>query len=184
MESTHSDASKPRLLTGQALPALRLRTVTGAVWDLAERRGRFVLLVVYRGLHCDPCRQHLRELASLAGEFAAQSVDILAVSCDTRARAEEAASQWGLQGVPLAYGLAIDSMLAWGLPLSPGRGRSGTGLVEPPLFAEPALFLVRADGTLAAAAVGPNSFSRPRLRELLRALPLLLRQRKTILPAE
>lgn len=164
------------------MPAMRLRSLRGEIWDLRDRRGRFVLLVIYRGLHCDACRQHLHELASLSQQFAEQSVDVLAVSCDSQERAEQAAEAWQLQGLNVAYGLSIETILHWGLTLAPGRGRSGSGLVEPPLFAEPGLFLVRSDGRLAAAALGSDSFSRPRLRELLRALPLLLRQGQGVLP--
>lgn len=183
MASSQSSSSKPRLQPGQLLPPLRLHSLRGNIWDLRDQRGRFVLLVVYRGLHCDACRQHLRELASLNQQFAEQSVEVLVVSGDSRERAEQAAEAWQLHGLDVAYGLSIETILLWGLALSPGRGRSGSGLVEPPLFAEPGLFLIRSDGRLAAAALGSDSFSRPRLRELLRAMPLLLRQGQGVLPA-
>ncbi len=176
-------AKVKRVRPGQMVPPLRVRTLNGQVWDLLDQRGRFVLLVVYRGWHCEACRQHVRELDSLAHEFAAQSVEVLALSSDSLERATQTASDWQLRQLKLAFGLAIDSALHWGLSLSPGRGRSGTGIVEPPLFAEPGLFLIRADGSLAAAALGAHSFSRPRLRELLRALPLLLRQSCGALPS-
>lgn len=174
-----SDATSPRaarLMPGRMVPALRLRTLSGWRWDLAERAGKMVLIVVYRGLHCDICRLHLRELAALVGEFASHGVEVIAVSCDSRERAESAHDEWALQGLNLGYAMPLDAILNWGLALSPGRGYAGSGIVEPPLFAEPGLFLIRADGCLHAAAFGVASFSRPRLRELLRALELLVRQ--------
>jgi peroxiredoxin len=179
-----SDAASPRatrLQPGQAVPPLRLRTLSGRRWDLAEHQarhpGQMVLIVVYRGVHCDSCRQHLRELAALVGEFAAHGVAVIAVSSDSRERAESAHEEWALQGLNIGYAMPLDAILSWGLALSPGRGYAGSGIVEPPLFAEPGLFLIRADGRLQAAALGVASFSRPRLRELLRALELLVRQR-------
>lgn len=165
-----------RLMPGRAVPALRLRTLSGWRWDLAEHAGKMVLIVVYRGLHCDICRLHLRELAALAGEFASHGVEVIAVSGDSRERAASAHEEWALQGLSIGYGMPLDAILSWGLALSPGRGYAGSGIVEPPLFAEPGLFLIRPDGCLHAAAFGVASFSRPRLRELLRALELLVRQ--------
>lgn len=178
----HSSLLPHRLRPARPVPALRLPTLAGQRWDLAARQGRFVLIVVYRGLHCDTCRLHLRELAALAGEFAARGVEVIAVSCDSRERAQATQEQWQLSGLTLGYGMPLDAVLHWGLSLSPGRGYAGSGIVEPPLFAEPGLFLIRADGNLHAAALGVTSFSRPRLRELLRALELLVRQ-GPVLPA-
>lgn len=165
-----------RLRPALAVPPLRLATLAGPRWDVAAQRGRLVLIVVYRGLHCDACRLHLRELAALVDEFAARGVEVIAASCDSRERAQAAQEQWGLADLCVGYHMPLDAVLSWGLSLSPGRGYAGSGIVEPPLFAEPGVFLIRADGKLHAAALGVASFSRPRLRELLRALDLLVRQ--------
>jgi peroxiredoxin len=135
-----------------------------------------VLLIIYRGRHCNICRLHLRELVGLLGEFAKLGVTVMVASCDDRDAAQSSVNEWHLQGLPLAYGLPLDRLLQWGLSLSAGRGRTGSGAMEPLLFAEPGLFLIRPDGCLQAASLGADCFSRPRLRELLRALDLLVRQ--------
>ncbi len=45
-----------RLTPRQPVPALRVPTLRGRAWDLAEQRSRrFTLLVAYRGWHCAAC---------------------------------------------------------------------------------------------------------------------------------
>ena len=54
----------------------------------------------------------------------------------------------------------------WGLFLTHGRPRA-EGLPEPPWYGEPALFLVRPDGTLFFTAVQNMPFARPRFADLI-----------------
>lgn len=51
-----------------------------------------------------------------------------------------------------------------------GRGPTSLGIVEPALFSEPAIYLVRADGTLYFGSVQTMPFARPHFADILSAI--------------
>ena len=65
-----------------------------------------------------------------------------------------------------AYGLTLPQAREWGLYASRGSGCSSLGIEEPPMFIEPALFLVRPDRTLYYASVQSMPFGRPCFKEM------------------
>lgn len=145
------------------VPGLNLPTVGGGRFDLAAERPRsFTMLVFYRGLHCPLCRGYLRDLDRKLEDFKARGVDVVAISTDTRDHAEQSKRDWKIERLSIAYDLGIDQAREWGLYIS-----SSIKEGEPPLFAEPGLFLVRPDGTLYCASVQTMPFARPSLSEIL-----------------
>jgi len=74
------------------------------------------------------------------------------------------------RGVQFAYGLSLRSARQWGLYISTSRGQTSIGIDEPGLFSEPAVFLVRPDGTLYYGAVQTMPFARPQFQDLLGAV--------------
>lgn len=163
------------LLPRQPVPALALPLAGGGTFDLAaERPERFTLLVFYRGLHCPICKTQLRDLEAKLPDFAARGVSVVAVSSDDAARAERSKAEWGLSALRLAYGLDLASARRWGLYVSSGRGKTSIGVEEPPLFSEPALYIVRADATLYFGSVQTMPFARPHLADLLGALDFVI----------
>lgn len=157
------------------VPALELDTVGGKRWSLAEQKpDHFTMLVFYRGLHCPICRKYTSELNGMAEEFARRGVSILVASTDPKERAEEAKAKWGLPDLTIGYGVPIDVARQWGLYISTSRGATSTGVEEPPLFAEPGLFLVKPDGTLYWASVSTMPFARPHFGEILQAIDFAL----------
>ena len=164
-----------KLMPRNPVPTLHFPTVAHGDWDLATQEiANFSLIVVYRGLHCPICRGYLKELQSLLDEFKARGVNVVALSTDDDERARTAYEQWGLAGLPLGYGLSIATARAWGLFISTSRGVTSIGIEEPALFAEPAIFLVRADRTLYAAAVSTMPFARPHFKDVLMALDYVI----------
>lgn len=164
-----------RLMPRQKAPALAVDLVGGGTWQLSERRPEhFTMIVAYRGMHCPICQPYLRELDRTLGEFTQRGVDVVAVSGDTRERAEQTRGDWGLKALPLGYGLGIDKAREWGLYISTSRGKTSTGVVEPERFSEPGLFLVRPDQTLYAASYATMPFARPHFSELLKALDFII----------
>jgi peroxiredoxin len=164
-----------RLMPRQPVPALRVATLSGE-WDLAAQKPeRFTLVVFYRGLHCPICKTYVGELDKLLPEFAARGVGVLALSSDTRERAEAARDHWGLANLTLGYGLAIAAAREWGLYVSTSRGKTSAGIEEPALFSEPGLFLLRPDGTLYWGSTGTMPFARPHFREILGALDFVIK---------
>lgn len=153
---------KPREVT----PSLDVDTLDGERFTLGEQNPEaFTMVVFYRGSHCPVCRKYLGELDRLYDDFREKGVEVIAVSGDTQDRALEASEQWGLQSVPIGYGLEIEKMREWGLFVSRGEGDE-----EPELYSEPGLFLIRADDTVYYQAINSMPFGRPELQEMLAAV--------------
>lgn len=158
---------KPR----QPAPALEVDLLDGGRWSLAEQSPEaFTLVVVYRGLHCPICSTYLADLNNRVAAFRERGVEPIAISSDPRDRAEQAREKWGLDQVPVAYGLSLEAARDWGLFISSGRGRTSAGVEEPERFPEPGLFLVKPDGTLYAGAIQTMPFARPSFADLIKAV--------------
>ena len=158
---------KPR----QPAPALDVDTLGGGRWKLAEQKPKqFSMVVFYRGLHCPVCRKYTGELNGLIEEFNKRGVTTIVASTDTKERAEQAKTQWGLPNLTIGYGVSIDTARRWGLYISTSRGMTSAGVEEPPLFAEPGLFLVKPDGMLYWGSVSTMPFARPHFNEILQGI--------------
>lgn len=163
------------LIPRQQVPSLSVSTVGGATWTLAEQTPEnFTLLVFYRGLHCPVCRNYLRDLQAHLEAFKDSGVEVLALSSDTQERAEQTKEDWKLGDLTLGYGLELSAARQWGLYVSSSRGKTSTGVVEPDLFSEPALYLVRPDGTLYFGAVQTMPFARPHFDDIVTAVKFVL----------
>ncbi|MEN9775227.1 MAG: hypothetical protein RL322_2297 [Pseudomonadota bacterium] len=155
----------------QIVPSLELPLVPSGRFALGEHPPQhFDLLVFYRGLHCPLCAKYLIELERLSAEFAARGVRMTAISSDDAERAQAMADKVQAQGVQFAYGLDMASARSWGLYISESRGKTSLGIEEPARFAEPAVYLVRPDGTLYYGAVQTMPFARPGFADLLMAV--------------
>jgi len=163
---------KPR----EATPPLEVGTLNDGSFTLGEQDPEtFTMIVFYRGSHCPVCRMYLRELDRLHEDFRAKGVEVIAVSGDTQERALKAKQQWGLESVPIGYGLEVEKMREWGLFVSGGDGDE-----EPELYGEPGLFLIRPDETVYYEAINSMPFGRPQLQEILATLDYI---EETGLPA-
>jgi peroxiredoxin len=153
---------KPGLLA----PALEVRLLDGGTWRLSDARPRtFAMIVVYRGLHCPICKTYLGELEGKLPEFSKRGVDVIAISTDSRERAEQARTEWGLNNLRLGCELSIASAREWDLFISRAI-REG----EPPEFSEPGLFLIKPDGTLFYHSRNSAPWGRPPFDQMLRAI--------------
>lgn len=163
------------LMPNKPVPALELDLAGGGRISLsAEQPQRFTMVVFYRGLHCPICRRYLSELETLLPDFEKRGVAVLAASSDTRERAEQAKSGWGLTNLRLAYGLAIEEARKWGLYVSRSKGPTSTGVMEPDLFNEPGLFILRPDGKLYWGTTSTMPFGRPHFNEILQSLDFVI----------
>lgn len=150
------------LFSRRKVPALRIPLAGGGAFDLArETPQRFTLIVFYRGLHCPICKAQLKDLEAKLGEFAKRGVSVVAISSDAKDRGEKAKTDWGLANLRVGYGLDLRVARFWGLYISSGRGMTSVGIEEPRLFSEPALYLVRPDGTLYFGSVQTMPLARP-----------------------
>lgn len=163
------------LIPRQPVPELEVATVGGGTWKLSEQTPEnFSLVVFYRGFHCPVCRSYLRDLQNHLDKLSDLGVEAVAVSSDTQERAEKTKEEWKLEKTTLGYGLELDKAREWGLYISSSRGKTSTGVVEPDLFSEPALYLVRPDGTLYFGAVQTMPFARPHFDDIVTAVKFVL----------
>lgn len=152
-----------KLIPTETLPELEIGVVGQGRWRLSENAPDFLLMMnVYRGLHCPRCRRQLEDIAALKAEFDALGVDILAVSTDPPDRAERTGKEWNVAGIPIGYGLPVETARALGCYIS--RAVRDT---ETEVFAEPGIFFVRPDLTLYGAVLNTFPFARPAAADLL-----------------
>jgi peroxiredoxin len=159
------------LISRQPVPSLELPLVGGGTWSLAEQRPEnFTMVVFYRGYHCPICSRYLGDLNRKAQKFADLGVNIVVASSDDAERGERAKAEWELDAIDVAYGVELDKARAWGLYISTSKGETSTGVMEPDMFIEPALYLIRPDGTLYFGTVQTMPFARPSFAEILAAV--------------
>lgn len=160
---------KPR----EPAPSLDVQTLDNGAWSLRESRpGSFTMVIVYRGLHCPICKAYLGELESKLLEFEKRGVTVVAVSADSRDRAEKARDEWGLRRLTIGYDLPLATARNWGLFVSRAI-REG----EPAEFVEPGFFLIKPDGTLFYTAVANAPWGRPPLDQMLRGIDVAVERR-------
>ena len=157
-------------MPGDQAPALDLELIIGAEWTLAEQSPKnFTMIVVYRGLHCPICKTFLGDLRGKYDTFLGKGVEVMNVSMDGKEKATKAHEDWGLDPIPMGYGLTEAQARDWGLYLSSARNDK-----EPDVFSEPGLFLVKPDGMLWAAEMSSVPMLRPNLDMLLGAIDFVV----------
>lgn len=163
------------LFPRQPVPALVVSLAGGGSFDLgAETPEQFSLVVFYRGLHCPICKLQLTDLQRKLPDFAERGVGVVAISSDDEARATETKTGWGLEALRLGFGLDLATARRWGLFVSTGRGKTSIGVEEPARFSEPAIYLVRPDGTLYFGSVQTMPFARPHFADILGAIDMVV----------
>jgi peroxiredoxin len=164
------------LMPRQAVPSLSVPTLAHGEFTLnAPPPERFTLIVFYRGLHCPVCAKYLLELGRLLPDFEQRGVQVIALSSDTAERAQAMADKVKTPGLRFGHGLPLAVARQWGLYVSASRGKTSIGIEEPALFSEPAIYLVRPDGTLYYGAVQTMPFARPHFDELVGALDFAIK---------
>ena len=156
-----------RLLPARTVPDFTVPMTDGGKFQLSQRLGdKFTLLLFYRGLHCPICKMQLRDLQSHLRDFAKGGITVVAISMDSKERAQQAAEEWGMDDLMIGYGLDEDMARDLGLYISSRR----PGSEEPKIFSEPALLLVKPDQTLYFASIQSMPFTRPSLDQLLQGI--------------
>ncbi len=166
------------LFPNQTVPPLRVELAGGGSFDLAsEKPTNFTLVVFYRGLHCPICKTQLKDLKSKLDDFEKRGVAVAAVSTDSRERAERTRETWGLSRLRVGYGLDLAAARRWGLYVSSGHEKTRAGIDESALFSEPAIYLVRPDGTLYFGSVQTMPFARPHFSDILTAIDFVVKNK-------
>ena len=120
------------------------------------------MLIFNRGLHCPICRSQLSEMQRRLEDFSERGVELVSVSGESAERAEQMRSEWEIDAIPIVHDLSEKGMREWGLFVSRGI-KDG----EPDLFNEPALFLIKPDGTVYYESILSMPVGRPPVDDLL-----------------
>ncbi|RDC59951.1 hypothetical protein HME9302_01148 [Alteripontixanthobacter maritimus] len=159
------------LKPNQTVPTLELPLTIDARFSLADQTPHtFTMLVFYRGKHCPICKKYLTEIGSKLGVITKRGINPFAISMDSPERAAVSHEEWETGDLPLAHSLTEDTAREWGLYISSGR----EGSEEPDVFSEPALFLIRPDGTLFFAQTQSAPFTRPSIDDLMDAVDFVV----------
>ena len=153
-----------KLAAGSVFPSLPFATVGGGSVDVAAMPG-WRMLAVYRGRHCPLCKKYFKTLDDLYDDFKATNVAVVAVSADTREKAEADVAGEGWR-FPVGFGLTVEQMRSLGLYVSEPRSPQET---DRP-FAEPGLFVVTPDDRVQIVDISNAPFARPDLAGILRGI--------------
>ena len=159
------------LTPGKPVPALDLPLTIDARFELSDQEPEnFTMLVFYRGKHCPICKGYLEELGGRLRDFTDKGINVFSVSMDSPERAAVAHEEWDTHDLPIAHSMTEEKAREWGLYISQKR----EGSEEPDVFSEPALYLIKPDGTLHFAVVQNAPFTRPDLDDLLKGIDFTL----------
>ncbi|MHB0983703.1 MAG: TlpA family protein disulfide reductase [Thiobacillus sp.] len=144
-------------LTRQApkpAPALKLKDLDGQPYDLAQLKGK-VVLINFWATWCPPCRREMPSMERLSQTLKGEAFSVLAV--DVGENADTIETFTGQLDTALTFPILLDTrsrtMQAWKV----------AGL--------PTTFLVDKQGRIVASAIGGREFDHP---EMIRAIRKLL----------
>lgn len=155
--------SGSKISAGVTFPSFSALSVdSGEKIEIGKASGKWQLVIVYRGKHCARCKKYLNTLEQMQTAWHDAGFSIMTVSADSREKAQADIAEFGWT-FPVACELSEDEMRKLGLyisePLSPNEADG--------LFAEPAVFCLRPDGTVQIVAISNGPSARPDLGELL-----------------
>ena len=102
----HKGTIMKKLIPRQPVPPLVVQTLSGKQWKMDEQDPKhFTMIVFYRGLHCPVCRSYISELNRLLDDFVRRGVEVIAISSDTRSRAQETVEKWKLENLEIGFEL-------------------------------------------------------------------------------
>ena len=118
------------------MPALQVTTLDGHAWDLADQRGKWVV-VNYWATWCAPCREEMPELSALASMR--EHIEVIGLAYE---EIEPDAMQAFLDEFPVTYPIAIVGTYDPPADFDTPRGLPMTWLIAP-------------DGSVARRFLGP-----------------------------
>lgn len=151
---------------------IRVRTLQGGEWVLSQQRPRnFTVIVFYRGHHCRVCRHYIHDLSVHLPDFEERGINVIAISSNSREKALQSQNEWLTKDLLIGYDFPVEEAKKLGLFIS----RSAMA-GEPDSFFEPAVFVIRPDGTLYSIALQSMPFARPHFKDILSSFDFILRE--------
>jgi len=159
----------------QEVSPLQVETVNDGIWNLFDQNPkRFTMIVFYRGLHCPVCKSYLRDLKVSLEALNAQGVEVIAISSDSKDRAERAVKDWELEGLVVGYDFPVEKASEWGLFVSEQwEASKNNDVPEPEEFVEPGLFLIDSNFKLYASSIQTMPFARPPINDIVEAFKII-----------
>lgn len=165
----NANTQKPQ--AGSKFPDIEVTMLNGDTKSLGkpENGHDWKLVVIYRGQHCPICTKYLNQLETVKKSFYNAGVDIIAISADSKEQLESHLEEKIDIDFPIAYGLTVEQMYTLGLYISDPRSEKET---DHP-FAEPATFVINADGNIQIIDISNAPFARPELESLASGLSFI-----------
>ena len=147
----------PRLKLGDKAPDFTVKDLESKPHRLYDYlKGEKTVLLFYRGEWCPICNVQLHALQEKLAEFQKENAQILAVSTDTAENSQKLVGKHNLSFLVLA-GLGREAVDAYDLFFNEEKN-----------CAEPAIFILRPDGTVAYASLQSGPLGRSSNDDLLR----------------
>ena len=147
----------PRLKPGDKAPDFTIKDLEDKPHRLYDYlNGQKAVLLFYRGEWCPVCNLQLHSLQEKLAEFQKINAQILAVSTDTPENSQKLIDKHDL-GFSVLAGLSRETVEAYDLFFNEEKG-----------YAEPAVFILRPDATVAYASLQSGPVGRPSNDNLLR----------------
>ena len=163
-----------RIKPGEKMPEVPFRSLNCSVEPRSQyAQHRYTMRVFYRGVQCSYCKKHIQSLYMWLPEFRRRDVKVIAVSADTRSRAEQARREWALSQLDLGYDLDVEAARRLGLFVSTAKRKA-----EMDKFCEPGVFLVNPDNTLFTAWLQAYPHARPNFEEILECIDFIEEYKK------
>lgn len=153
-----------KLAAGAATPNIVVPSIKGGRIDLfsTSEKGRWKMVVVYRGKHCPICTDYLITLNELLPQFEAAGVEVVAVSADSLERAQQQINTVN-PSFEVGYDLSIEQMRELGLYISEPRSAEESDRA----FSEPGLFIANEMGQVQIIDISNTPFTRPDFGRIL-----------------
>ena len=149
----------PRLKPGDKAPDFIIKDLEGKQHRLYDYlNGQKTVLLFYRGEWCPVCNLQLHSLQEKLAEFQKEDAQILAISTDTSENSRKLVEKHNLS-FPVLAKLGREVVDDYGLFFNEEKGS-----------AEPAIFILRPDGTVAYVSLQSGPLGRPSNDDLLRVV--------------
>lgn len=122
---------------------------------------RLLILVFYRGFHCSICNRYINRWGAYYPEFKQIGVEVIAVSTDTEAKAEQARREWFTGDLPIAHSFSLEEGKKLGLFVG-----HGTNPGEPEEYLQPGLFVLSPKLDELAVSIQSTAYARPDINAL------------------
>ena len=159
------------IINNQA-PQFQLKNIYGNQVDLASFKGKWIVLVFYRGNWCPMCNIQITSLAKDYPEFQKRNTEIIAISTDTpegaRKTREKTHAPFPIlidenNKVIQLYKVVVEKRELKDIVALMHRKKAGT-------YAMPAVFIIDAGGIIRYSHIGKSYTDRPSNEKLLNKL--------------